>query len=130
MAWEIYLGPTGSEVLLPPPNWIGSPGDYPTSLKKNYASATMLGGKIRYDFKGHSQREWTLSWADLTQAQVDAMQTLADMRLSLRFWNGLDVNPAWTTVAVREYAALPRLDTFRTGAVAKYEATMTLGEEA
>lgn len=130
MAWELYLGPSGSEVLLPPPNWIGAPGDYPETLKKNIDSAVMLGGKVRYDFAGHSQRAWTLSWAELTKAQVNAMQTLADKREALRFWNGLGVNPAWAWVAVTEFAALPILSTFRPGAVAKYEAMMTLEEES
>lgn len=129
MAWEIYLGPSGSEVLLPPPNWIGSPGEYPETLKKNFESAVMLGGKVRYDFSGHSQRAWTLSWAEITKAQADAMQALADTRAALRFWNGLAVNPAWAWVAVMEYAALPILSTFRSGAVAKFEAMMTLEEE-
>ena len=129
MAWEIYLGPSGSEVLLPAPNWMGDPGDYPETLKKNFDSAVMLGGKVRYDFKGHSQRSWTLSWAEITKAQADAMQTLADMREALRFWNGLAVNPEWAYVAVMEFAALPILPTLQIGATAKYEATMTLEEQ-
>ena len=128
MAVELWLGPSGSEVLLPPVNWIGEPGEYPESWKRNYESATMLGGKIRYVFKANSQRSWTVEWAMLTKAQSDAIQALADLRQHLRFKHGMMINPAWITVAVMDYTALPILSTFRTGSIAKYHATLTLEE--
>ena len=128
MATDIYLGPSGAEVLLPPPNWIGSPGDYGESWKRNVESRTMLDGRVRYNFASHSQRTWRLEWALLARDKYDTLQSLADIHQSLRFWNGMMVNPAWVRVKVTfEAAALPA--TAWNGQAAKWKAMMTLEEE-
>jgi hypothetical protein len=129
MAVEIWLGPSGAEVLLPPVNWMsGSPGEYGQSYKKNYDSATMLDGRIRYNFKSESQRSWTLEWAMLTKENIDILQGLADLRQTLRFNHGMTATLTWRNVAIKSFlpAVLPA--TFRTGWVSKYKASMTLEE--
>ena len=128
MAVEIWLGPEGAEVLLPPVNWIGEPGEYGQSFKKNFDSATMLDGRIRYNFKSKSQRSWALEWAMLTKENIDILQGLADLRQTLRLNHGMTATLTWRNVAVKSFtpAALPV--TFRTGSVPKYKASMTLEE--
>lgn len=127
MATEIWLGPAGSEVLLPPVNWIGEPGEYPETYKKNYESATMLDGRIRYNFQGHNQRSWAFDWAMLEKPAIDLLQSLADMRGPLRFKNGMMPWTAWATVAVKSFLPSILLATQRTG-VMKFRASMTLEE--
>ena len=129
MATEIWLGPPGSEVLLPPLNWIGEPGEFPESWKRNYDSATMLDGSIRYDFKSKSQRTWTLEWGWLTKAQLDILQGLADLRQSLNFRHGLMPWTTWATVAVKSFAPALLMSTRQLGREEKYKAAMTLEEE-
>ena len=129
MAHEIWLGPAGTEVLLPPVTWIsGSPGEYPESLKKNFDSATMIDGRIRYDFKPFSQRSWTLSWALLTKDKIDALQALADLRQTLRFKSGLTADPEWTMAAVASFVFAPVAQTFIQLKVQYYRAAMSLEE--
>ncbi len=128
MATDIYLGPSGSETLLPPINWLQSPPELTATLRKNVESETMLGGKVRYNLKSYSQRSWTLSWALLTKDQVDALQALADLRQTLRFNSGATALKAWRTVAVTSFVSSPVVETFRLGIVSKYRATMTLEE--
>lgn len=130
MATEIWLGPVGSEVLLPPVNWMsGSPGEYGESLKKNFDSATMLDGVIRYNFKSASQRSWTLEWAWLTKANMDILQALADLRRTLRLKHGMTATPTtWKTVAVKSFSCAALPVTFRSEMVTKYRAAMTLEE--
>ena len=126
---DLWLGPTGSEVLLPPPNWIsGSPGDYPTAFKKNYESATMLDGRIRYNFKSFSPRSWAIEWAMLEKSDITVLQALADLRQTLRFSTGLSHTAAWASVVVGTFSFAPVLQTFREGLVPFYRATMTLEE--
>lgn len=129
MAGEIYLGPTGTETTLPPLNWTGTtPGNYPESMRRNVEAQTMLDGTIRYNFKESNQRSWSLSWEMLTQTQVETLQGLADLRQTLRFWNGLAVAPAWANVVVSSYSFAPIYWTFRTGTTPRYAAQMTLEE--
>lgn len=129
MATELWLGPSGSEVLLPPVNWIGDPAEYPQSFKRNYDSATMLDGRIRYNFSGKSQRSWTLEWAMLTKANADVLQGLADLRQTLRFNHGMTAFKTWRNVTIAEFECHPLLATFRTGVVPKFQVSMTLEEE-
>lgn len=129
MAHDVYLGPSGAEVLLPAVNWMaGEPGEYPETFKKNFESATMLDGRVRYNFQSYSQRTWTLGWEWLTLAEVGVLQTLADLRVALRFWNGMVANPAWATVAVKSFDPILLISTVRVGVEGKYKAAMTLEE--
>jgi hypothetical protein len=130
MATPILLGPSGSEVLLPPVNWIGEPGEYPESFTKNYDSATMLDGRIRYNFQSHSQRSWSLEWAWLDKADIDSLQALADMRQSLNFKHGMMPWTTYATVAVKSFSYSVLMATVRLGQPSKYKASMTLGEES
>jgi len=128
MAVEIWLGPSGAEVLLPPVNWIGEPGEYGESYKKNHDSATMLDGRVRINFKGSSQRSWTLEWAMLTKANIDILQGLADLRQTLRFNHGMTATMTWRYAAVKSFSYAALLATFRAGSVPQYRASMTLEE--
>lgn len=124
MATEIWLG----GVLLPPVNWIGDPGEYPESYKKNFDSATMLDGRIRYNFNSASQRSWTLEWAMLTKENIDILQGLADARNLLQFNHGMTAQKVWRAVAVKSFLTSALLATFRMGSVCKYKASMMLEE--
>jgi hypothetical protein len=129
VAIQIWLGPSGAEVLLPPLSWMsGEPSEYPETFKQNYDSAVMLDGRIRYDFKSHSQRSWTLGWAWLTRAQVETIQGLADLRQSLHFRNGLMPWTAWATVAIVSFTPILLMTTVRPGSTPRYKAEMALGE--
>jgi hypothetical protein len=126
---EVWLGPSGSEVLLPPPSWLSdSPGEYPQEFKRNIESATMLDGRKRFNFYAYCLRAWTLSWAWLTLTDKNTIEAVATLKRSLRFSSGLTAQSSWRTVAVKKFGAYPILSTFPSGSM-RYRVELELEEE-
>jgi hypothetical protein len=123
---NIYLGPSGSETLLPDINWTAG-GEYemPTGYYKNVDKATMLDGSARVNIKTVHQKTFTLEWALLTQAQVLTLRGLAELNAPLRYQdNHLDATWRWVWVAGLDVVSL---ESTHAGS-ARYAVTLTLEE--
>jgi hypothetical protein len=123
---DIYLGPSGSETLLPAINWI-APGELELQVeyKKNLDKSVQLDGSARVNFKSSSQKSWPLEWALLPAASILELIALAELNEPLRFQNNwIDSAWRWVYVAAFDYRAIQ--STFAT--TAKYAASLTLEE--
>jgi hypothetical protein len=123
---NIYLGPQGTETLLPDINWI-APGEseLPVGYKPNLDKSEQLDGSVRVNFKAYSQKSYSLEWALLPAADVLTLIGLAERKEPLRFQNNwIDATWRWVYVASFDYLAIQSMF----AATAKYRASMTLEE--
>jgi hypothetical protein len=123
---DIKLGPQGNETTLPAINWdAGGQYELPTGYAKNVDKATMLDGKARVNIRPNHQKNFTLEWAQLTQAQVLVLRALAELNEPLRYQeNRLDSTWRWVWVASLDVESLESTHV----STALYRVTMALEE--
>lgn len=125
---NIYLGPSGTETLLPDINWM-APGDLelPVGYKKNIEKSNQLDGSVRVNFKSYSYKTYDLEWGLLSAASVLTLIGLAELKQVLRFQNNwVDATWRWVVITSFEYQAIQ--STF--AGTAQYRAQMSLEEVA
>lgn len=124
---DIKLGPAGNETILPKINWAaGGDLELPVGYKKHVDKSTALDGSVRVNVRANHQKSFTLEWGLLTQAQVLALRTLAEIHEPMRFQNNwVDATWRWVWVASFDYEAIQ--STF--AATAYYRASMEIEEQ-
>lgn len=124
---DIYLGPSGSETLLPPVNWIqDSEPELPIGLKKNIEKQRALDGSLMVNISEVHLQDFSLEWAMLPLASVLILQGLAALNEPLRYQNNW-VDSTWRWVVIENLDVTPIQSTFAGGAV-YYKASMTFFE--
>lgn len=114
---DVKLGISGSEVTLASTIAIS----LPTDLGKKIEAATMSDGNMRYAFYA-GQRRWSLSWVQLTAAQLAALVTLRGYNQTLRYQDNYE-SATWYTVVITSFS----YDMINAGASTQYyTAQMTL----
>jgi len=123
---NLYLGPSGSEVLLPTLTGKGSGvADVPVRLEKIGHESVQSDGSRRFGVIA-IKRQWSYSWAVLTADEKETLQTLYDMAEALNFQDAFE-SETWYSVyfAVFSFAELRGMSS----ATAKYySASITLVE--
>jgi hypothetical protein len=100
---DIYLGPTGAEILLPPIRRIGSfDARIPVDYSKQIDKATMLDGQTRANFRSHHPRRWgPIEWEAITAAERANFIALRNRNERLRFQNGFE-GATWYCVIIAD----------------------------
>lgn len=121
---SIYLGPSGSEVLLPELTFMGNPPSWPVSSNKQMEEATMSDKSKRFAFFG-VKREWSIVLGYLSKTQLDSMTTLNALNQILRFQNNNE-DATWYEVVISSFSHEPERMDIRQ--LERYRVEMTLRE--
>lgn len=85
---DVKLGPTGSEVMLPILQFMGSPPELPVTIEKKIDKAEMLDGSYIWAFfPASKKRVWTIAYPYLSKAEMDTIEGLYNLDQILRFQN-------------------------------------------
>ncbi|MBE3131380.1 MAG: hypothetical protein IMZ54_11795 [Acidobacteria bacterium] len=104
---DIKLGLYGAEVTLPQVNVpVGSRPSMPRAKPKQIDFETMLDGSCRGNAKEYSPQSFSLSWAQLSAADVATIETEANRNVRLHYQNAWH-SVAWYWVGVVDFKADP-----------------------
>jgi len=121
---DVWLGPAGSEVLLPKIRFIGSAPSWPISSDKQLEEATMSDGSKRFAFF-KIKRVWGIGLGYLDKDQLDAMTLLNSYNQILRLQNNNE-DATWYDVVIASFSHEPvRIDL---RGMERYRVEMTLRE--
>lgn len=100
---DLYLGPIGAEILLPPVRRIGGfDAAIPVDYGKQIDKATMLDGQTRANFRSHHPRRWgPIEWEAITAAERANFIWLRSRNSSLRFQNNYE-GATWYCVIISD----------------------------
>ncbi|MFA5430517.1 MAG: hypothetical protein WC329_05120 [Candidatus Omnitrophota bacterium] len=94
---NLYLGPSGSEVVLPTLTGKGAAvADVPVRLDKLAVESVQSDGSKRFGFIA-IKRQWSYSWALLTETEKETIQTLYNMGATLNFQDSFE-SETWYSV--------------------------------
>lgn len=100
---NIYLGPIGSEVLLPRLRKIGRmDAEIQIEHNKQIDKATMLDGSTRYNFREYHPRRWQFAWEALTAAELADFLTIDGHNGVLHFQNNWE-SADWHWVVISDF---------------------------
>lgn len=122
---DIKLGLLGAEVTLPQVNaMIGSPPEMPVGYNKQLDRATMVDGTTRHNARTSTPRTFSLSWAQLTAANIAVLVTAAEYNVPLHYQNNwIDATWRWVRVTTLEITPVVYVGTMM------YRAQMELEED-
>lgn len=124
---NIYLGISGSEVLLPVISAVG--GEVPdggVNRNKEIRKAVMSDGSPRYGMLA-MKREWPpLEWGLLTYAQVQTLEVLHDLNVALRYQDNNE-SATWYNVIIISFSKR-QLRRISSATTRWYSASMVLAE--
>ena len=119
--YNVYLGPTGNE-LLPAVKYVGSVPGFPTTIEPQTEEAKMIDGSRRWNFLD-SCLEFGIGWGYLTKAQLDILTALVALKQILRYQDNF-VNAFWHEVVITAFSYDPVFAGMRD--YQYYKADMTL----
>jgi len=104
---DIKLGLYGAEVTLPQVNaLIGSRPPMPRGKRKQVEMETMLDGSARGNAKEYSPQTFSLSWAQLSAADVTTIETEVNRNVRLHYQNAWH-SATWYWVIVADFKVDP-----------------------
>jgi hypothetical protein len=104
---NIYLGISGSEVLLPVLRKIGASPSISVNESKQVREATMSDGSRRVGFLA-TKRSWSYPWDALTAAELATFRALNALFVPLRLQDNHE-GSTWYDVYISEFAYSPDL---------------------
>lgn len=123
---NIYLGISGSEVLLPVINAIGGAvPDATVNRNKDIRKATMSDGSPRYGMLA-MKREWPLEWGLLTYAELAPLIVLHNYNVALRYQDNRE-SATWYDVMIISFN-YKGLSGISSATTRWYSASMVLAE--
>lgn len=85
---DIKMGLYGAETTLPQPQARGGiPPGMPVGYTKQMTETTMADGSARFNTKRYHPRTYSLSWVQISAADLATLQGLADRNVRLRYQN-------------------------------------------
>jgi hypothetical protein len=124
---DVLLGPSGSEVTLPPCRALdNTPDNQDVEHASPVEQETMLDGSIKYNELEKTPRTWTLFFGYLTAAQFAILEALRVMGGAMRYQDNND-SATWYDVIITGWTPA-RIKTISVDGTPYYQATMTLGE--
>jgi hypothetical protein len=123
---DVYLGPSGSETLLPAIRSFDTLPNIPIPQTNQYDKSIMSDGSPRYNVKPVNPRKWTFKWDNLTAAVFAVLKGHNDRREALHFQNGWE-GVAWTWVWIAEFSPEINME-ISTSADIRWMLVMTLEE--
>jgi hypothetical protein len=104
---DIKLGLSGSEVTLPQPQARGGvPPGMPVGYAKQISWTTMADGSTRGVTKRYHPQTFSLSWEQLTAAELATLQTLANYNVRLHYQNAW-FDATWGWVRITAFRTTP-----------------------
>jgi hypothetical protein len=123
---NIYLGPSGTETLLPTITGLGnSAPDTPVSMEKQIQESTAMDGSRHFGFIA-TKRRWPYSWGFLTYSQLQTLQGLYALNQVLRLQDNFE-SSTWYNVVILTFTFV-ELRGISSSANKYFSAAMTLVE--
>lgn len=123
----LYLGPSGSEVALPPVrNLSGVPSDQDVNRPSRIESANMADGSIKYNEREHAPRTWTIPFGFLSAAEKAVIDALYATGGAQKFQDNRE-GATWYDVIILSWT-YRRLGSVSADGTVNYYGTLTLGE--
>jgi len=122
---NVYLGPEGSETVLPRLEAIGdSLPAWPVSTDKQAEKAKMSDGSYRWAFFG-TKKVFEIAYGNLSSTQLETLKALNELNQVLRFKNEYEED-VWYDVVISRFSNEPERMDIRQ--LERYRVTMTLEE--
>lgn len=121
---QVWLGPTGNEVLLPTIKWMGNPPSWPVSTKKRVMKVKTSDGSYRWNFQG-TRKVFQVESGYLTNAELQVFKDQAAKKEVLNFYNLNEENLNYSVVVTAFNHEPVRMDLRQ---LDKYKASMILEE--
>ena len=103
---DVYLGPVGTEVLLPPLRFVSSPPSLPVQVDRQIDEAEMVDGSRHWAFFG-TKREWNWVGEYLTLAQLNTLLALNALNQTLHYQNN-NIDATWYYVVISSFRHEPQ----------------------
>ena len=121
---NVWLGPEGSETVLPKVTFIGATPEWPVTTKKQIDKVRMVDGEFRRNY-GKIKRSWVISFGYLSDAELTDLKNKNALKQILRFKNENEED-VWYEVDVISLEHNPERVDIRQ--LKRYKATMVLEE--
>lgn len=121
---SVWLGPEGSETLLPAVEFIESPPSWTVSTKKQAEKVRMSDGSYRWNFFG-TKKVFGIGFGYLSNANLAILKALNELNQILRFKNEYEED-VWYEVVISDFSHEPERMDIRQ--LDRYKNTMTLDQ--
>lgn len=119
---NVFLGPEGSETLLPAVEFIESPPSWSVSTKKQAQKVQMSDGSYRWAFFG-TKKVFGIGFGYLSNDDLAILKALNELNQVVRFKN-LYEEDVWYEVVISDFSHDPERMDIRQ--LDRYRTTMTL----
>jgi len=124
---DVKLGPSGSEVTLPPFRTIGGPAPtVPVEYAATGEAVDMVDGSKQYNEFEYTPRRFPLSWGFLSAAELATLQALYVIRGQMRYQDNRE-SATWYDVRISSFGH-GRIAAASVDGTPIYEAFMVLDE--